>query len=165
MKKFTKIISVVMVLAIAIATFAPAALASEMISAPSGWTNMPQQSTSSYSSRVTKAIQTYMNAAMNQSFAVDGFYNSETAGVVRVYQMLQDLTPDAIVGPNTWSRMYSNMRNYLNSNNETYYFSVRIINDNKYTDMYWFSWEYPTKYWNYYTGGAHGTYNPFATLA
>lgn len=55
---------------------------------------------------VVEHIQQRLVSAHHWSIAVDGVFGGHTLGAIQVFQRNHGLTPDGVVGPQTWSKLF-----------------------------------------------------------
>ena len=76
------------------------------------WVSFPEQSTSGYSN-YTYGIQSMMRCFSEGTFkavgSLDGIFGANTESAVEIYQNTRGLSPDGIVGPNTWGRLWDEL--------------------------------------------------------
>lgn len=90
------------------------------------WGAMPQQKTSSYQTKPTKAIQNMLlnyNTSTNDLIAnnggVDGSFGTATKDAVKILQSNCGITSDGIVGPATWRNFYSSLEHEQSDPHDT----------------------------------------------
>ena len=66
-------------------------------------------------------LQTMLNDLGFSVGNIDGIFGSQTTYAVKAFQMIHDLTPDGIVGTNTWIALYEAIENIPN---ETFIYTV-----------------------------------------
>ncbi|MBL8868787.1 MAG: peptidoglycan-binding protein [Planctomycetaceae bacterium] len=58
-------------------------------------------------------LQSCLNEISNLTLVVDGDFGNGTKAKVVAFQSSNGLTPDGIVGPNTWSNVFANVERYI----------------------------------------------------
>src|SRR5688500_5283084 len=58
-------------------------------------------------------LQSCLNEIDNLNLTVDGVFGNNTKAKVQAFQMAHDLTADGIVGPMTWTKIFSSVERYV----------------------------------------------------
>ena len=121
-------LTLIVTIAIPIATSGTAQAASCNTAAKSSWYNNCTVSTSSYShSNFTVVIQVmvqiYDQDSCGPLIALDGYYGSDTANAVKCWQAGHKLSVDGVVGPQTWTSFMNALSEYTDTGGWYYYVS------------------------------------------